>query len=259
MLDPSHILTILSRHHWDITLALAVCLQATALAYLHHPKWKAFLLTLPIPFTLATLSVGHPVDATNVSGTIVLLAFTHAVRVFAPRITIVPAILISAAGYCLIGTGLAKILPSSEVTFWLACGAALAIALVTFRMQPPREEPGHRTSLPVWVKAPLILLVITGLVVIKNQLGGFMTMFPMVGVVAAYEGRHCLWTLSRQIPIVIFTAVPMMMTIRLLQGHIGLGGALLVGWVVFMSLLIPLSRDTWRTPTVQSAEAMIHD
>lgn len=251
---------------WDVVLAIVVCLQATVLAYMHHPKWKAFLITLPIPFTLVILSLSQssfsePVSITNITGTIVLLAFTNAVRLLAPRIAIIPAILVSAAGYCLIGAWLMPVLPRGEMFFWLACGGSLLTALVVIRLQPPREEPGHRTSLPVWIKAPLILCVVAFLVVIKKYLGGFMSMFPMVGVIAAYEARYSLWTMSRQIPVLMFTTVPMMMMIRMAHLHwrLPLVGALALGWGVFLLLLFPLTRDTWRTPAMQAAPEVVYD
>jgi len=43
---------------WDLVLLAVVSLQATLLAYLPHPKWKALIMPLPIPFTLAPLVRG---------------------------------------------------------------------------------------------------------------------------------------------------------------------------------------------------------
>ena len=37
----------------------------------------------------------------------------------------------------------------------------------------------------------------------------------MVGVIAAYEARNCLWTISRAIPAALLTLLPMAVTIRL--------------------------------------------
>ena len=70
---------ILAFSGWDMLLVVAVSLQATALAYVPHPRWKAFLLTLPVPFTLASLSVGQPLDSTNVVALLLLLAYTYGV------------------------------------------------------------------------------------------------------------------------------------------------------------------------------------
>lgn len=233
---------------WDWLLVLVVSLQATPLAYLRDPKWKAFLLMLPIPFTVATLSVGKPVDATNVAGLILLLLYAHAVRLLygKMRVPIIPAIGIAALGYCLLGAVLARMIPGTDIAFWSACLCSLGIALLFHWKFPHRDEPGHRTRLPLWIKLPIIAGVVLLLVVMKKQLQGFMTVFPMVTLVAGYEARHCLATISRQIPIAIFALLPMIVAIRLLQPRIGVGLALLPGWIVFMAALLPVIRRHWR-------------
>ena len=53
---------------WDIVLLAGVSLQVIILAYVHNPRWKAFMLLFPIPFTFSSLAVGQPIDATNVIG-----------------------------------------------------------------------------------------------------------------------------------------------------------------------------------------------
>ena len=90
---------------WDVALALAVTVQATVLVYKYHRRWKAFILMLPIPFTIATMAVGRPVDATHVLGLVLLLLFMHAVRVlhYNLRLLILPSVLLAAGGYCVIG------------------------------------------------------------------------------------------------------------------------------------------------------------
>ncbi len=93
------------------------------------------------------------------------------------------------------------------------------------------------------VKIAAIAGVVAVIVVLKQVLGGFMTMFPMVGTIAAYEARHSLWTIGRQIPILIVTAGPMMAVMwvaqHCLQASIPL--SLAAGWVVFLAIMIPLS------------------
>ncbi len=66
---------------WDIVLVVVVTVQAAALAYMRQPRMKAFLLSLPLPFTIMALAMNRPIDATNVMGLILLLLFTHAVRI----------------------------------------------------------------------------------------------------------------------------------------------------------------------------------
>ena len=99
--------------------------------------------------------------------------------------------------------------------------------------------------MPVWQKLPIIVGVILCLVVLKNELQGFMTVFPIVGVIAAYESRHSLWTIVRQIPVFMLTAVPMMCAIHLAQPMIGLGLSMIAGWVVFLAVFLPITRGTW--------------
>jgi len=232
---------------WDWALIAVVAAQATTLAYLHHPRWKALLLTLPIPFTMATLAVGTPVDIAHVLGLVLLLGYNLAVYQLHGvwRWPILVAIPLAAMGYCLAAAMLAPRLPRTEAAFWMAAGGVFALGTVLYRRMPHRTEPGHRSPLPLYVKLPLTALVLTALVLAKRQLQGFMTVFPMVGVLASYEGRHCLWTLSRQMPVVMLTLLPLMVVVRLLQPHWGVGGALVGGWAVFLTILLPLTRHQW--------------
>jgi hypothetical protein len=234
---------------WDIALVAAVSIQATILAYLHRPRSKAFMLSLPIPFTFATLAVARPVDATNAAGLLVLLLFTHGVRLLHRRLglPIVIAIVLSALGYCVAGTSLAAVLPPGDPAFWSVCAITAAIGGVLYWRTPHRDEPGHRSTLPVYIKLPIIAVVIVFLVLIKKHLHGFMTLFPMVGVIAAYEARHSLWTVCRQIPVVMLTLLPMIVTIRLVQPVRGLGPALVLGWLVFLLVLLPLTWRQWKS------------
>ena len=232
---------------WDVALIVAVALQATALAQLRHPRWKAFLLTLPIPFTMATLAVGAPVDTTNVLGLLLLFGYNLAVYELHAvwRWPILLTIPVSAVAYCTAASWLVPLLPRTDLAFWASAGGVFVLGAVLYVLLPRRIEPGHRGPLPLYLKLPLIALVIACLVLLKRYLQGFLTLFPMVGLIASYEGRHCLWTLSRQIPVVMLTLLPLMATVRLLQPHWGLGGALLGGWAVFLALLVPLTRHQW--------------
>jgi hypothetical protein len=119
----------------------------------------------------------------------------------------------------------------------MGAGAALLLTL------PSRQEPAHRSPLPVGVKLAAIAAVVAGLVLLKKVLGGFMTMFPMVATIAAYEARHSLWTLGRQVPVVMVTMGPMMAAMWLLQRAAGVSVplSLLGGWVIFLAILVPVT------------------
>jgi hypothetical protein len=242
---------------WDYLLAGAVTGQAVLMAYLHHPRWKALVLSLPLPFTMACLSLGRPLDATHMAGFILFLAYAHAVRLLYRHcsLPIVAAIAIPALSYAAIAALLAKVLPSSPATFWSAAGINLLIAFGAYRLYVPAEEPGHRTSLPVWLKLPIIAAVVLGLILSKQYLRGFMTVFPMVGLVGAYEARHSLGIICRQVPIFTMCMLPMLMAMRLTQTALlargveqqtAIGASLILGWFVYLSILLPVERRLWR-------------
>jgi len=232
---------------WDILLLIGVSAQATAIAYIYHPKWKALLYSVPIPFTLATLSLGTGVGVTNVTGLLLLLGYGHGVRLLHQKlgVNVVLSIVATGLGYCGAATALVGVLPQTEAAFWAACAVVMAVGLLFFLAVPYREEPGHKTPLPVWIKLPIVTLVILSLIAMKQMLQGFMTMFPMVGLAAAYEKRYSLWTFARQVPVLMLSCVPLMAVSHLAQPYVGLGASLLLGWVVFAGALFGTTLWLW--------------
>ena len=230
---------------WDLALLAVVTVMGTLLAYLPDPRWKAFLLSLPFPFTLANLSLGQPVGPSHALGMWTFLLFVHLVRWLhrGLRLPILPAIAIPAGLNLALGAVLNRLVPDSPGVFWALLAAAVAAGGVLLLSLPARPEPAHRSPLPVGVKLAAIAAVVAGLVLLKKVLGGFMTMFPMVATIAAYEARHSLWTLGRQVPVVMVTMGPMMAAMWLLQRFAGASVALslLGGWVVFLSILVPVA------------------
>ena len=241
---------------WDIALLIAVSGMGTVLAYLYHPQWKAVMLTLPIPFSMAFLSLETPINVTNVAGLLVLLAFTHAVRIlyYNYNVRIVITIAVAAIGYCLVGTLLASILPTEkhigELAFWIVFGLVVLTGIAFYILQPIREDRGHRTTMPVWLKLPVMFGVVLILIVLKNSLQGFMTVFPMVGVIAAYEGRFSLWTNCHKVALIMFSMGPMMAAMYIVQHWFGWSAipSLALGWGVLLSILLPMTREIWTLP-----------
>ncbi len=230
---------------WDLVLLVVVTAMGTLLAYVPDPRWKAFLLGLPFPFTLANLSLGQPVGPSHVLGMAVLLLFMHMVRWLheGARMRIVPSIVLSEVAYLAIASLANRVLPRSPLAFWLLLGCMIAGGGLLLAFLPRRQEPAHRSPLPVGVKVAAIAGVVAVIVVLKQVLGGFMTMFPMVGTIAVYEGRRSLWTVGRQIPILMVCAGPMMAAMWLAQNlaHASVPLSLLAGWAVFLALMIPVT------------------
>ena len=96
---------------------------------------------------------------------------------------------------------------------------------------------------------PVIAVVVLFLILLRNNLQGFATVFPMVGVIAAYEARYSLWTMGRQIPVIMVSLGALIATVYVLQGQWGLPPALLAGWVVFILVFGFITIRMWsRTP-----------
>lgn len=219
--------------------------MGTAMAYIPAPRWKAFLLSLPFPFTVANLSLDIPVAASHALGMMVMLLFTHMVRWlhYGLKMAILPSILISAAVYMGLGISLNRFIPPAPLAFWVFLGLDFLLGVLLLRLMRHRHEPAHRSPLPVAAKTAAITGVVTVLVVLKKLLGGFMTAFPMVGTIAAYEARHSLWTVARQIPVTLITMSPMIGVMWIMQHELGLSIplSLAAGWVVFLAVLIPIT------------------
>lgn len=235
---------------WDAALVLGVALQTTLLAFVPHPRWKALLYSFPVPFTIANMALGQPVGAAHMIGYLNLLLFMNMVRWlhYGLKAPIVASIGLSALTYGVLGVALNAVLPLTAATFWAAAFVVAAVGITLALLLPHRLEPAYRSELPVPLKFAVIAAVIAVLVALKGALGGFMATFPMVGVVATYEARHSLWTMTRQTPVVILCLGAMAASMRVTQQlfSFGIPASLAVGWVVCLAVLIPVTIVRWR-------------
>jgi hypothetical protein len=221
---------------WDWALIFCVAVMGTFVAYLKNPEHKAFMIMLPFPFTMAVMAVGHPVDASNVIGLCSMFGYTFLVWYFRMRwrLPIILAIVLAVLLFSIAGVTIAQLQPTGNGVFWWSLAGSLLLACVCIWRMPYRVEPHYRTPLPIWIKFPAIVLVVAGVCAIKKYIGGFTTVFPMVGLVASYESRNSLWTNVRRIPWVIITMAPFFVVIRVLQGRFGELNAMLMAWPVFV-------------------------
>jgi hypothetical protein len=236
---------------WDAALVVAVTGMIAVMALLRAPRRKALVMVFPIPFTIACLSVGRPIDATHVAALSLLFGYTLSVHALhrRARVPLLPSIALSATGFVTAATLLNRILPRDETAFWTALALTLVAGVALLRGLPRHDEPGVRDEVPLRVKLPVAFATTVGLVVLKGAIGGFMTLFPMVGVLASYENRHGLWSNVRQIPVVMVTMLALMATSRLTEPTLGLAGSLAVGWLPFAIALAPFVVRGWRQPT----------
>lgn len=234
----------------DGLLILGVSTLVTVLAFVHRPRVKALIFSFPVPFALANLSLGEPVSAAHAAGLLNLLLFLNVVRWLhvGARTPIVPTIAAAAGLYVALGAGLNHAIPETRAAFWLSFALVVAVAIMLLATVGPRAEPGHRSELPVPVKFAAVSSVVTVVVVLKGVLGGFMTTFPLAGVVTVYELRHSLWTLSRQGPLLILALASMMVAMRLFQSVLGMTvpASLLPGLAAWAIVMAPITVLRWR-------------
>ena len=224
---------------WDVTLVLVVTFQAMAVAYLSSPKWKGLALSLPLPFTTIVLSLGQPVDASNALSMTTLLVYVMCVWFLYERVRlpIVISIALGVLVYILLGGFLVGLVPKRDDVFWMAIVGVFVLGVVLLYVLPKPSKPPYRTPLPLWQKLPLVFLVVGILVTIKNHLGGFASLFPLLGTVGAYEVRNDLWILVRTVPVLMCSLTVLIVVTYLVQGRLGLQGGLMVGWLVFLPIV----------------------
>lgn len=224
---------------WDALLIVAVSAQVLIASLAYDPKWKAWMIALPLPFTVAYLAVGQPVDAANVLAMLLLFVFAQAVRMLhiGMKVPIVLSIALSVGVYSLLGLWINRVVPRDDMTFWICASLVFLLAAGLLRVMPAREEPGHRTELPVWIKLIVVLALVTLVVSLKHNLGGIVTFFPMVSTFVAYEARKSLWTIGRQIPVLILTMTPMIVVMHLCEPALGPVRAVALGWAAFAAVL----------------------
>lgn len=229
---------------WDGLLIAVVTAQSLAMAYAGSPRFKRLFMTLPFPFTVVVLSVGRPIDASNFVSMAVLLGYTQACRLLPSRfgVPIVPTILVSVAGYTAVGWLLSDLVPTSDEAFWISAAVTVVAGFWLARILRDVDERPYRTTLPLAVKLPVLLLISTVLVLIKNGLQGFAGFFPLVSVIAAYETRTSPWTLAKPVPVLMITIAPMLVAARLVQPTYGLGTGMAAGWLVFLFVFALLWR-----------------
>lgn len=218
-----------------------------AMARIPHPGVKAFILILPIPFTVASISLGKPVGAANLLGVVLLVGFANVVRwgYETGRVRIIPLIAGAASGYVALSALLVHFLSNTEAEFWCLAMVLFAAALVLVWRQERRHTKPTCDPVAGVQKLLTIAGVVFLLVLLKHHMQGFMTMFPMVGVVAAYEFRDDLWYMCWKVANFALCSIPMIGVIHVLQPQLGLPLALLSGWGVYLASMRLLVK--WET------------
>lgn len=233
---------------WNLALIGVVMAMMTAMALLRDPRRKALVMTLPLPFTVASLTLGTPLDAAHVAALSLLFLYTLGVYVLhrRARLPLLISIALMAAAFIGSAAKLNTLLPRTEASFWAVCALTLVAGGLLLALLRRGRGTGRVSELPLALKLTVSFVVVVGLVLLKEAIGGFMTLFPMVGVLASYENRDGLWENVLQMPVVMVTLLPLMITSHLTLERIGLGASLALGWAPFTLAVVPFLVLGWR-------------
>ncbi len=230
---------------YDVLLLVAVTALGTLSAYIKDPQVKAGMATIPVPFSCAWLAVGAPVDSSNALGQFLIVGYGQLVRLLHDRyrVPIVPAIGLAIAAYALMGAWLFRHVPHSEALFWSLHALAIVAGWWLFHSQDYSAGVSYKTPLPVPVKGAAIMGVLVLLIAIKKALGGFATLFPMMGSITSYESRHSLRDQCRQLSIFLIAGPALLAPMRVAQVYAGWSKwpVLLLGVCCYMAVYWPLN------------------
>ena len=235
---------------YDWLLVFMVTALGTLSAYLKDPQLKAVTATIPIPCGFAYIAVGLPMNTENAVSGFMCMLYVHIVRIlhYKAKVPIVPAIIAGLAFFVCLGTFLHSRIPEGEAYFIGACLFDLIIGIIFFQKQKYKSGVRYKTPLPVYIKAPAIAGVVSGLMLIKRLMGGFCTSFPMMNSIVSYESRFSLGDQCRQLPLFLIAGPFMFVTMRYVEIGFGLNHwlVLLIGYIVFALIYWPLNKELKR-------------
>jgi hypothetical protein len=228
----------------ELVFAGVVTLQICLLAYTYRPAPKAFIASMPVPFTAAVLSTGQRIDFTHAAGMFTLILFILlAIHLHRDRGLNLPLAEGAAVlAYCGIALVLNRAVPEGRASFFCFLVLSWAACLCLLKLLPPRAEPGHRSDLPLYLKVPVVAGLVLVMVGLKQHFSGFVAGFPYVTVFAVYEMRTCLRTLTRQMIRFVLCFNFMVLLLYLLQDRMRPALLFACGWAVFFAAMLPVRR-----------------
>lgn len=235
---------------YDWLLVFMVTALGTLSAYLKDPQLKAVTATIPIPCGFAYIAVGLPMGSANAVSGFMCFLYVHVVRIlhYKVKLPIVPSIVAGIAGFVALGMFLMPRIPNTEPWFIGACLFDLVVGIVVFQKQKYKSGVRYKTPLPIYIKAPAIAGVVSGLMFIKHLMGGFCTSFPMMNSIVSYESRYSLGDQCRQLPLFLIAGPFMFALMRYLEICLGFNHwiVLLCGYVLFAVIYWPLNKELKR-------------
>jgi hypothetical protein len=259
---PAFVLTLLpDSQNWPTILISAAVLTVfvSAIAYIHNPRLKTLVFSMPVPFTCAYLATGMKINATHIFGLVFVTLYHWIVYLIYKRLgrSLWLGIATGVTFYLLAAAFVARIPGVTQVPVLLAAGGVFVLWAIASSLYHPIHEPGHRSRAPWFVKMPIIFPIAVSLFTLKEVLRGAVTTFPYAGVFTSYEMRHSPRTLAGQYTINNISFMLMFLVIHALDSRLPKPMPLLAGWVATVSTLLVIYRmgvGRPRTATVPLGE-----
>jgi hypothetical protein len=242
-------------HVWLTILLPAAVLTAfvSVIAYIHSPRMKTLVFSLPVPFTCAYLATGMQINATHIAGLVWVTLYHWIVYLIYKRLGWSLWLGIGSGAIFYLGAAAAfgSIAKESGLTTF-PVPIAISVVFVLWAgaswLYHPIHEPGHRSRAPWYLKAPIIFPIAIVLFSLKEVLLGAVTTFPYAGVFTSYEMRHSPRTLAGQYTINNISFMLMFLTLWALDGRVPKPLPLLTAWVVLVTVLLLIYRFGWGQP-----------
>jgi hypothetical protein len=236
--------------------ALVLAGFVSAIAYLHNPRLKALVYSLPVPFTCAYLATRMPINATHLMGVGLIITYNWLVYFAHIRWRWPLGVAIASGVAVYVGGAILFCSLNHTNPLWVVGPIALAWLLIVVAYRQ-HDEPGHRGATPWWLKLPLVFTLGMAMYSSTAILAGAVSTFPYAGVFTSYEMRRSLRTLAGQFTINAFGYLMAMTFISRLERYPGDLRALLAGWGVFLAWVGMIYWTGWGRPN--PAEAFIED
>lgn len=201
-----------------------------SIAYVHSGRVKTLIYSLPVPFSCAYLATRLPINATHITGLVLVVGYNWLVYVLVEklRVPLLIAITVSALSYF---AGGMLLRPVAAVPLLLVAGLAMVAWAIGVLLYHPKPGVDHRSRSPWWIKAPAIFVIAMCIYNATHLLAGAVGLFPYAGVFTSYEMRHSLRTLAGQFTINSIGIFLCLLTIAAAQPHMPAPAALLLGWL----------------------------
>lgn len=231
--------------------AAVLTLFVSTIAYIHNPRLKTLVFSMPVPFTCAYLSTAMKIQPTHMTGIIFVASYHWIVWTIYRKLRLPLGVGIA--------VGVAFYLTCAATTAWLfrhqgweppmnwMIGLVFLLWAIGCWLYRPIHEPGHRSTAPWYVKIPIVFPIAIVLFSLKELLRGAVTTFPYAGVFTSYEMRHSPRTLAGQYTINNISFILMFVVMWKLEPH-GRAIALLGGWAVVLSMLTMIYRFGFGRP-----------